>query len=371
MKGHAAKKGKAWYAVIEERDEQGRRRRRWHSGYRTKKEAEIAIIALLAKQQRGEYVPPSQETLGEYMRTWLDGRKGALRPSTWHGYNKNLRAHIEPRIGSIKVQHLTRERIGAFYATLQAERGLSARSVRHVHTLLRRALADLVRDGRLARNPAMYVELPKVDTEKMKCWTPADVRTFLEAIADDRLYALWRVAASTGMRRGELCGLRWQSVDLDAGTLSVDETLLDIRHELVIGQPKTGRGRRVLALDAGTVAALRAHKARQAAERLAFGAGFNDGGYVFVREDGAPVHPAWLTRAFSQRVKAAGLPKIRLHDLRHTAATLSLAAGVPIPVVSERLGHARTSITLDWYGHALPGQHREAADKLAALIGGA
>jgi integrase len=369
----AKKRGKNWYAILDEsRDDAGKRRQRWISGFPTKAEAEVYIADQLSKMAKGEYVPPSKETIGTYMRGWLDGRKAGIRPSTWHGYDKNLRAHIAPRIGDIPVQHLTRERIGAFYAELQTERGLSARSVRHVHTLLRRALRDLVDDHRLARNPAAErIELPKVDAKEMHVWTPADVRTFLDHAREDRLYALWVLALASGARRGELCGLSWKSVDLEAGTVKITATLLDVGGVLIDGKPKTSRGRRVVALDPLTVAALRAHSTVQKAERLAFGPGFNDRGFVFVREDGSPVHPAWLTRRWSQIVKASGAPVIRLHDARHTSASLALAAGIPIGIVSERLGHSKTSITLDVYAHAMPGQHREAADKLAdAMFGG-
>jgi len=370
MKGHAAKKGRRWYAVIDETTPDGRRQRRWHSGYATKREAEAAVVRLLGDQQRGAYVKPSKETLGSYMRAWLDGRQPSLRPSTWHGYDKNLRVHIAPRIGEVPVQQLTRERIGTFYAELQAERRLSPRSVRHVHTPLRRALRDLVDDHKLAHNPAERVELPKVNAVEMRTWTKVDVQAFLDHVHGDRLYALWVLALATGARRGELCGLAWRSVDLDAATVTITDTLLDVGGKVIDGKPKTARGRRVVALDAISLAALRAHRTAQLAERLAFGPGYNGRDLVFVSEIGEPLRPAWLTRRWSQLVQAAGVPKIRLQDARHTSASIALAAGVPLGIVSERLGHARTSITLDTYAHTLPGQHREAADRLAdALFG--
>lgn len=156
-----------------------------------------------------------------------------------------------------------------------------------------------------------------------------------------------------------------------AGTLTITDTLLDVGGKLTDGKPKTTRGRRVVALDPLTVAALRAHSTAQKAERLAFGPDFNSRGLVFVREDGSPVLPAWLTRRWHQVVKASGAPMIRLHDARHTSASLALAAGIPIGIVSERLGHSKTSITLDVYAHALPGQHREAAHRLADAMFGA
>lgn len=371
MTGSIRHRGNRWTVILEiGRDEAGKRIQKWDRSFATKKAAKERLTEVLGESQKGTYVPPSKESLTTYMRSWLDGREASLRPSTLHGYRKNFRAHIEPRIGAYKVQQLTPDIIGRFYAELQAERRLAPRTVRHVHTLLHRALGDLVRRQQLSRNPAEFVELPKVTQEEMRVWAPTDVRAFLEHVRDDRFYALWVTALATGARRGELCGLSWRSLDLDTGTASITDTLLDVGHQVVLGKLKTARGRRVVALAAETVAALRAHLTAQKVERLAFGADYNPDGYVFVREDGAPLHPAWVTRAFTQRVKAAGVPMIRLHDLRHTSASLGLAAGEPITVVSERLGHAKTSITLNVYSHTLPGQHREAADKLAAVMFG-
>lgn len=369
MRGTAKKRGSKWSAIFDEgRGEDGKRKQRWIGGFATKHAAESYITAQLSKMQRGEYTPPTKLTVAEHMRAWLAGRT-KIRPSTRHGYAKNIDTHIIPRIGDVEVQQLTRSRIARFYGELVAERGLSARSVRHVHTVLRCALADLVPEA-LSRNPCDRVELPTVNAEAMRTWDAADVRAFLDHARDDRLYALWMLALATGARRGELCGLTWRSVDLEAGTVTITDTLLDVGGVLTDGKPKTARGGRVVPLDTRTIAALRAHKRHQAEERLAFGAGFNERGLVFVREDGSPVHPAWLTRRWRQIVKASGAPMIRLHDARHTSASMALAAGIPISVVSERLGHAKTSITLDVYAHVMPAQHREAADKLGNAMFG-
>ena len=207
----------------------------------------------------------------------------------------------------------------------------------------------------------------------MNVWTPEQLRAFLKAIAEDRLHALWRLTATTGMRRGELLGLHWSAVDLDNARLRVETALIVTPdHELRFETPKTERSRRVVDLDAVTVAALRSHRKRQAAEELAsLGAWPVDGsggGLVFTDEVGRPLPPAWVSRRFTALAKAAGLPRIRLHDLRHTAATLLLRAGTPAHVVAQRLGHASPSITMDVYAHTLEDQRSGAADAIAAAI---
>lgn len=381
MKGHAAKKGKRWYAVVDEPPgPDGKRgRRRWHSGFRTKKEAEAGAVEILGTMQSGAYVSPSAETLGPYLRAWLEAHRinKPLRDSTYHGYRKIIDKYITPRLGAVALQKLRPEHLDAFYAELQRDgrrlgnAALSARTVRHVHIVLRSALAAAVRKGRLASNPADRADAPAPKATEMHVWSALELRAFLEHVRDDRLYAAWLLAAGTGLRRGEVLGLRWKDCDLDSGRLTVTQTLLDVGHKLTFGPPKTDAGRRTVALDAGTVAVLRAHRTRQLEERLACGGDFNDGALVFCRADGDPVHPAWFSRAFDQRVTASRLPAIRLHDLRHTHATIALGAGVNVKVVSERLGHSKIAITLDTYAHVMPTMQEEAAERVAALVFGA
>lgn len=243
--------------------------------------------------------------------------------------------------------------------------------MRLVHTLIRQVLADAVKWNRLARNPADSADPPSASAAKsreMQTWDRDQVRAFLARVGDDRLYAAWRLAATTGLRRGELLGLRWRDVDLDAARCSIVQTVVDGSGKPEISKPKTERGRRSVALDAETVAALRAHRKAQAAERLALGPAYQDNGLVFCREDGAPIWPRTFSRAFERHGEAAELPVIRLHDLRHTHATLALAAGIHPKVVSERLGHSSVGITLDLYSHAVPAMQEDAAAKVAALI---
>jgi len=251
------------------------------------------------------------------------------------------------------------------------QRGLSARTIRHVHACLHKACKDAVRWGRLSRNPLDAADPPKINGEgahEMKTWTAEQLKAFLAAVKDDRLAALWHTIAMTGMRRGEALGLRWSDVDLEAGRLAVRRALIPDGRDVIISEPKTAKGRRVIALDAGTVEVLKGQAARQLAEQQQWGAAWTDTGLVFTAENGEALDPESVSRYWRQTVKRSLLPPIRLHDLRHTHATLALQAGIHPKVVSERLGHATVSITLDTYSHAIPALQEEAAALIAELV---
>ena len=204
----------------------------------------------------------------------------------------------------------------------------------------------------------------------MKVWSPDELGRFLTEIDGEPHAPMLRLAALSGLRRGELCGLRWPVLDLDGDRLTVSRTLLAVRGRLVESEPKTPRSRRIVDLDPATVAILRDHRRRQLEERLAVGSGYMDDGYVFARPDGRPWNPELISRVFDRLAARTGLPRIRLHDLRHTHTTHLLAAGVNVRIVSQRLGHASVAFTLDIYGHVLPGQQASAAEAVAALVDG-
>jgi integrase len=220
----------------------------------------------------------------------------------------------------------------------------------------------------VVRNVADAVDPPKGRSPEMQVWTPVQLRAFLTHGRIDRLYAVWLLVATTGMRRGELAGLRWVDVDLDAGRASPRRPRVVVNYAVEASEPKTAKGRRSVALDAVTVAALRDHQERQAEDRAVVGPLWQDSGLVFTRPDGAPIHPDLISDWFGRLAREAGLPKIRLHDVRHSYASAALAAGIPAKVVSERLGHATIQITLDTYSHVLPGLDAQAAETVARLI---
>jgi len=370
-RGTVIRRGSTYSVVLDlGRGPDGKRIRKWHSGYRTKKDAEQAQGELLAALGRGAYVEPSKRTMGPFLREdWLPGLRSQVRPSTWAEHRSKVEVHLAPAIGHLPLQRLAPGHLNTLYADL-LERGLSARTVLHVHATIRRALADATRWGLVPRNVALLASPPRPARTELQVWTAADLRAFLAFVEDDRLYGLWLLAASTGMRRGEVLGLQWPDVDFGRARVAVRRSLVTVGHQVVVSEPKTAKGRRSVALDPATVAGLKAWRKHQTAERLAWGPAWTDSGLVFTREDGRPLHPREVTRAFSRHVLAAGVPIIRLHDLRHTHATLALAAGVHPKVVQERLGHANIAITLDTYSHAVPALEEAAARTVAALVFG-
>jgi integrase len=253
-------------------------------------------------------------------------------------------------------------------------RGLKPRTVRFAHSICHKALADAERKGIVAINVAAKASPPKSSAcraPEAATWTPAELRTFLDQTRDHHHGALIRLAAMTGLRRGELCGLRWTDVDLDGPTLAVRQTITTVDHKPVLGDVKTGTSRRVVDLDDTTVAVLRRHQVTQKEWRLMAGEGWKDTGLVFTMPDGEGWNPDTITQAFERLVAVSGLPRITLHGLRHSHTTHLLASGTNPKLVSARLGHASVAFTLDRYGHVMPGQQAQAAAAVAALVDGA
>jgi integrase len=219
----------------------------------------------------------------------------------------------------------------------------------------------------VARNVADLANPPKVaKTRSWTTWSPPEVGSFLASLAKDRLSPLWELAVNSGMRRGELLGMRWEDVDLAAGTMAVRRARVVAGYEVIESRTKTDRAR-VISLDSGMVAILRDWRRSQLEERMQWGPDYQESGFVFTRENGEPLHPDRVSKLFEDHVAKSGLPRIRFHDLRHTWATLALAAGVHPKVVAERLGHASIQITLDTYSHVLPQQDRAAGELVSSL----
>jgi integrase/predicted RNA-binding Zn-ribbon protein involved in translation (DUF1610 family) len=356
------------------------RRRAIKAGFASRKEAQAAMAKVMVAVEERSYVAPSRLTVREYLtREWLPAIESTVRPTTYRSYVQHVSFHIVPHIGSLQLEKVGGATLNALYAKLASQgkrdgkRGLSPRTVHHVHTCLHRAFKDAVRWGRLFRNPVDAADPPRVagpGSREMKTWSAVQVRAFLVATKDDRLHPLWRLLCMTGMRRGEVLGVKWQDIDLEAGRLSVRRSLVPLGGEVIVSEPKTARGRRSIALDVETVEVLKAQAARQLSEQQQFGEAWTDSGYLCTKEDGEPYHPEVVSRSFRQAVRRAMLPMIRPHDLRHTHATLALQADIHPKVVSERLGHANISITLDTYSHAIPAMQEEAAERIAELVSG-
>jgi integrase len=380
------------------------RRQGCRSGFRTKKEAETALNDVLGELQHGTYVQPARITLAEFLNDeWLPAIEHTVRPTTLVGYRCNVAAHLTYGFGATPLQKLTPSAINRLYIKLLSEprmsrkkpkdkpkeedkkesaepeeqpKPLSPTTVRHIHALLHRALGDAVRWGKLQRNPADAADPPRKSltaTNEMKSWSAKQLHTFLDAVKDERLGPLWHVLATTGMRRGEALGLRWADVDLDGmrgtgPTISVRQALVSAGYQVSFSEPKTQKGRRTIALDAGTVSVLSEWRDRQEAEAEEWGKLWTATGLAFTRENGTAWHPDRVSKLFEEAVLASKLPRIRLHDLRHTHATLALGTNIHPKVVSERLGHSTVAFTLDVYSHCIPALAQDAADRVAALV---
>ena len=375
MRGSVFKRGRSWTAqVFLGRDAAtGRKRYRQWGGFPTRRAAEQALTRQLELLRAGDYADAGTTTLGDFLDRWLESVGARVRPTTAASYRDVLEGHVVPRIGNVRLDQLKPMTLSSLYTDLLANGrrngtgGLSPRTVQYVHRIVSHALSDAVRWNLLASNPASRVDAPRVEMKEMRTWTAVDVRRFLAGVADDRLFALWLLLCTTGMRRGEALGLAWRDIDFAGGNVAVRRQLVEINYELRYSEPKTARGRRSVALDPYTVVALREHRDRQRKERSDLGA-LTPAELVFTKLDGTPLQPQNVSQAFGNIIRRDGLPTIRLHDLRHTAASLMLAAGVHPKIVSERLGHAGIQITLDRYSHVTPGLQAEAANVLARAV---
>jgi integrase len=370
MRGHVYKRGTTWTVVCDEgHDEHGRRRQRSKGGFATRRDAQRFLTDVLARLGDGSYAQPSKLTLAEFLEgEWLPAVEGTLRPLSVQTYAALIRGHMVPRLGSLRLQAVTGGHLNSLYRELE-QAGLSVSTRRLTHAVLHRALKDAVRWGKLVRNPADLADPPAKARTRVEAWTAAELVRFLEHVRDDRLFPLWRLAATTGMRRGELAGLTWRCLDLDGARLAVEQQLVRTRDGVVFGPPKSDRSRRTVALDPETIRVLRDHRETQLLERDFAGEGYDDRDLVFADELGGPIHPAQLTRWFARDRRNAGLTVGTLHILRHTVATLALTEGVPVHIVAARLGDDPNTV-LATYAHLLPRSDEQAAERVAALIAG-
>ena len=354
------------------------RRRAIKGGFATRRECEAALAKVLASLETQSFTPPTRVTVKQFLFSeWLPTVKGSLRPTTYSSYAMLTRDHILPRLGALQLQKLTPGAINALYAHL-AEHGrvhgggpLSASSVRRIHALLHKACHDAVRWGRLSVNPVAAADPPKQTAEhhdRLPVWTAEQLSAFLGHVSDDRLFALWRLLAMTGMRRGEALGLSWEDLDMEAGAVTIRRAWIPVNGVAQFSEPKSRSSRRTIALGPATLEVLKMHAARQAEEQACWMEGLVETDLVFTRPDGRPLVPWTVSKAFRDHGRAALLPRIPLHGLRHTYATLALASGVNPRIVSARLGHATVALTLDVYSHVLPQADREAAERIAALL---
>jgi len=406
-----------WVARVDLGWENGKRRRKAFYG-KTRREAAGKLTKALGKVQQGGTFADERQTVAQFLERWLEHKRTRLRPRAWATYEQAIRLHLVPGLGKIALAKLTPPHVDQWFRQHQ-EKGASARNIRYARTVFRAALNQARKWRLVSDNVAALVDVPRHRAKEIQPLTPEQARTLLQSVKGHRLGALVSVATALGLRLGEALGLRWEDVDTDTGLLRVRQalersggdsairrSLILKRHEnrkrlaeapkrsaerrevrrelealrkqwrtvrttLTLTEPKSVRSRRTIRMPQVVVSALKAHRKAQLKERLAAGGEWKDSGLAFTTPIGTALDPRNVTREFQSMLSEAEVPRVRFHDLRHTAATLLLAQGVDPRTIMETLGHSQISLTLNTYSHVLPALQASAAAKMnAILIGG-
>lgn len=379
MRGHIRKRGKnSWTIILSQgRDPVTRKYRQdWITVRGTKKDASQRLTEVLHQMDTGSFVKPTKVTVSEFLETsFLEYARLNLAPRTVEGYETIIRSHIEPILGNIPLHLFKPDHIQKYCLKMlsagrcNGEGGLSPTTVRQHYMVLRRALHLAMTRGLISRNPADAVEPPRCQRREMRVMNEQEAHAILELARFTLYYMLFYLALFTGMRRGELMALRWCDIDLILSQLSVNRSLHHLRDgSFVIRSPKTAKGRRTISLSPATTLALKGYKEEQASNRLLRGTLLKENDLVFAHPDGSPLLPDSVTQAWRRLARRAGLKGIRLHDARHTHATLMMKQGIHPKIVQERLGHASIQITLDTYSHVVPGLQEAAAARFDEVM---
>jgi len=377
----------SWYYTAQPATPDGHGRRVRRGGYRTAAAACKARALLLTPGQAGR-----AWTVARWLQHWLDVLPGQVRPSTLDCYRHHITTYLIPHLGAITLSALTVGQVQDMFTAIAAcgdcGRPVTANTLHRIRATLRRALNIAIRDQLLSTNPARAVVLPRPVRHRpipwtdnriaawrdhgerpvVAVWTPVLLARFLAVVRDDPLFVLWWLVALRGLRRAEVCGLRWVDLDLIGRSLTVCRQVYTRHRRWYIGPVKTPSGERSVALDSATIALLRWHRGRQDKRRRVMGAGWRGGDWIFTQADGRPIRPDWLTHRFTHLVTMSGLPPIRFHDLRHGAGSLTLTAGYDVKIVQDLLGHASYAFTADTYALVLPDLALQAAEQTAHLI---
>jgi integrase len=376
MAGQIVKRGaEKWLVRVYSGEVAGKRKYVSQTIRGGKKDAQIALRKLLAQKDARMLVDSSRQSVGAFLKEWLElDINTRVGKRTARDYRQYTERYLIPALGGYKLAQLTRAHVERMYADMSSgaigTRRLSPRTVRFAHAVLRLALERAVSENKIARNPAIGATLPARNSREMRALTPDEARRFLAAAANDSWGAFFTLLLVVGVRPSEAAALKWS--DLDGSQLSVQRALTPGYHSTWSEhKTKSKRSKRTVILPAMVQTALQSHKRRQAAERLAAGSAYEKHNFIFANADGSPVHPSGLgKRPFVRILKVAGLPPMRLYDLRHTSASLALSSGEPVKVVSERLGHSSVTLTLDTYSHVTPGMQIEAAERMQRPLAG-
>lgn len=375
MKGHIRERPSGsgnWYAIIDLRDPvTGKRRRKWHSlpECAGKRQAQDACARLITELQGGAYLEPGKMTLAQFLERWLEHMRSQVSARSHERYVEICRKNIVPLLGAVVLPKLRPAAISAAWAKAlasghrKADRGLSARTVGHMHTVLKNALGQAMRWELITRNPSDAVDPPRIEQRRMNTYDLAQTARLIDAARSERMLVPIVLAALCGLRRAEIAALQWGQVDLAAAQLAIVQSAEQTHSGVRYKPPKNGRSRTV-AMSTTVLEELRTHRTQQAQELLRLGVRQTDATFVCCREDGKPLKPNSLTIYWARLVAKIDLPRIRFHDLRHACATHMLALGVHPKVAAERLGHSRVAVTLDLYSHVMPGMQADAAARV-------
>lgn len=364
-----------WAIILDQRDPAtGKRKRKWHSFAGTKREAQVECSRLITAMKGGTYQEPNKITLGDFLSRWVDHIQSQVSPKSHERYAGIVNQNLKPALGAVALTKLKPAQISDAYskALVSGRRddkagGLSPRTVGHMHRVLKQALSQAVRWELLTRNPADAVDPPKVDWKPMQTYDLPQTADLIDAVRGTPIFVPALLGVLCGLRRGEICALRWRNVDLAAGQVSVVESLEQTKAGLRFKSPKSGKGRTV-ALSETVVEELRAHRVKRAQEMLQLGVGLSDDHLVIAHADGSIVQPIYVSQQWARSIAKTPLARLRFHDLRHAHATHLLANGVHPKVAGERLGHSKVGITLDLYSHVIPGMQEDAVATVDAAL---
>lgn len=364
-------------------DGQGKRIQKYKGGFKRKSDAEAFLADVLNSINQGTYIEPQNILLFQYLNEWLETRKDELSPTTYSGYEVNIRCHINPMIGGIKLQDLRPQHIRSLYNKLKKERilkvdgvqrkfePLSNKSILYVHRVLAKALKDAYDDELIKTNPADKVKPPSPDKPETNFLTIEQIREMLDKFKNDEMYMPVLLAVTLGLRRGEILGLQWEDIDFD-------NKIIHVRHNytmaegkpILLDSPKTKSSNRDIIVTDRIIKELENHRLEQKKMKLMLGKKYNNNDFVCTWPNGEPFNPSHLSRAFKMRMKKYGLPEITFHELRHSNASLMLSQNVPMKAVSDRLGHSTITITNDIYGHIENSVQKQVAESIDKAIWG-
>lgn len=369
--GQVRKEGSTWYYVAELGNDPvtGKRKRKKQRGFKTKREAEAALVQVEAEVIHGTYIEPSKMLFKDYLEGWFVGKRSTLAEQSVTVYKTYLNNKIIPSLGHIPLSKLTSLHLQNFANELKEE-DFSSKTIKKVFEIIRLAFEQAKDFDIVPKNVATKVKLPKLEQKAMEVWNEQEIIRFLQTAKDERYYLAFYLAITTGMRQGEILGLRWKDIDFESNTLCIRQTLKNNGKGFLEGG-KTKASMRTVDLTEEVMRSLKKHKASIAKEKLVGGGGYQDYGLVVCTPHGTPLNPSNLRRVFNRLITKAEVPKITFHALRHTHATWLLSKGVNVKVISERLGHSNIKVTLDVYSHVLPTMQAEVLTHLDALLSNA